>query len=266
MLPRLILLARLAWTEASRQRVFLFLVQLAAAFLFLGGFLRKLDLTIGEPAGDLKFLADFGAAGLHFFGVILALVLTAQLFFTEVESRSLLTLLAKPVRRSEWLLGRFLGVAAVLAVFVTVLTALVWLQVSSRAAELSETTDAPLGFATSIVLWQGLAEWLCLLLVSALTLLLCSFARSLVYAVGVGTLAVVTAHILPAAAKWLSTYPGGILVAHCLPDFSLYQIIGWGLKPDGFPTALLGALAGQTAAYLAAFLLLACFSFHKREL
>ncbi len=263
---RLFLLARLAWIEASRQRVFLFLAPLAAAFLFLGGFLRKLDLTIGEPAADLKFLADFGAAGLHFFGVVLALVLTAQLFFTEVESRSLLTLLAKPVRRGEWLLGRFLGVGAVLAVFVAVLTTLMYFQVSSRAGDLAADDGTPLGFHTSIVLWQGLAEWLCLLLVSSLALLLCSFARTLVYAVAVGTLAVVTAHILPVAAKWLLAYPGGVLLVRSLPDFQLFQVIGWGLSPSGLPPALLGALAGQTVVYLTAFLGLACFSFHRREL
>ena len=74
---------------------------LASSFLF-----REFNFGSSE----LKFIADFGFGGMTVFGSALAIIVTAQLFLGEIEHRTAMTLLAKPVYRSEFVLGKFLGV------------------------------------------------------------------------------------------------------------------------------------------------------------
>ena len=86
--------------EASRQKLFNFLLLLALALV--AGVQGFRDFNFGAP--ELKFLADFGFGAMAFFGSALTIVATAQLFFSEIEQRTALTLLAKPVWRAEFIL------------------------------------------------------------------------------------------------------------------------------------------------------------------
>ncbi|MEM1059573.1 MAG: ABC transporter permease subunit [Verrucomicrobiota bacterium] len=111
-LSRIYLIARNTLTEAMRQRVLnillLFaLVAIASAFLFD-------DLTLEADA--FKFIKDFSLGAMSVFGLLIALMSTAALLPTELENRTVYTILAKPVHRAEFLLGKFLGVLVLLAV------------------------------------------------------------------------------------------------------------------------------------------------------
>ena len=97
-------IGRVAWIaentfrEAVRQRLLLMLVITAAA---LGGSALVFHhRSFGAP--EPEFLLDAGFGILTFFGSILAIVTTVQLFFSEIERRTVLTVLAKPVWRSEF--------------------------------------------------------------------------------------------------------------------------------------------------------------------
>ena len=100
-------IARLTFLEAVRQRFFNFLVLLSLALIGSANFFRQFDFGPQE----LRFISDFGLGGITFFGSILAIVATAQLFFGEIENRTALTMLAKPVRRWSFIAGKLLGVA-----------------------------------------------------------------------------------------------------------------------------------------------------------
>ena len=99
--------------EASRQKLFSFLLLLALSLVAGAQWFR--DFNFGAP--ELKFLADLGFGAMAFFGAALTVAATAQLFFSEIENRTALTLLAKPVWRAEFILGKYPGIAAVAAVF-----------------------------------------------------------------------------------------------------------------------------------------------------
>jgi len=62
---------------------------------------------------------------------VLTVVTTAQLFFSEIEHRTVWTLLAKPVSRAEFVLGKFAGVALVTGGFcllvICLLAGVLWL-------------------------------------------------------------------------------------------------------------------------------------------
>ncbi|HTB63264.1 MAG TPA: ABC transporter permease, partial [Opitutales bacterium] len=114
-------IARLTFLEAVRQRFFNFLVLLSVALIGCASFIRQFDFS-GD--NELRFIADFGLGGIMLFGSILAIVATAQLFFGEIENRTALTMLAKPVRRWSFITGKLFGVSLLLLVFVVILTGL----------------------------------------------------------------------------------------------------------------------------------------------
>src|SRR4051812_14972959 len=115
---RVVLIAHNTLREAVRHKLLNFLLLLALALVLGARWFR--DFNFGAP--ELKFLADCGFGAIAFFGAALVIAATAQLFFGEIESRTALTLLAKPVWRAEFVLGKFLGVAALAAIFCGLLT------------------------------------------------------------------------------------------------------------------------------------------------
>ena len=110
---RIWFIARLTLTEAFRQRFLTVIVLLGIAMIAGARAMGTFDFGSSE----LKFTADLGFGAITFFGTILAVAMTAQLFFAELESRTALTLLARPVRRAEFIFGKFLGVVLALFAF-----------------------------------------------------------------------------------------------------------------------------------------------------
>jgi ABC-type transport system involved in multi-copper enzyme maturation permease subunit len=110
---RTLVIVRHTFFEAIVQPIYTLLLALGAAILIIFGLLPF--FTLGEDA------VMFKAVGLD---VILLLVLIATLFATsksiyeEIEDRTMLTLMSKPVRKWQVLLGKYLGIvlAALLAI------------------------------------------------------------------------------------------------------------------------------------------------------
>lgn len=103
--------------ESVRDRVFynlvLFAVLLVAASILLG------QLTAGQ---DVKIIKDLGLAATSIFGLFIAIFVGINLVSKEVDRRSIYPLLAKPVRRSEFIAGKYLGLLLTLAVNMIVMT------------------------------------------------------------------------------------------------------------------------------------------------
>src|SRR4051812_36863443 len=138
---RTFLIARNTLQEAVRQKLLHFLLLLALALVLGARWFR--DFNFGAP--ELKFLADCGFGAMAFFGSALVIAATAQLFFSEIENRTVLTLLAKPVWRAEFVLGKLVGIAAVTAVFCALLTALLAAGLGWRERQLA--AEFPEAFA-----------------------------------------------------------------------------------------------------------------------
>lgn len=188
-------IARITFLEAIRQRFFAFLILLSAALVVSSVSFRFLDFGHGE----LKFVADFGFGGIFFFGSILTLAMTAQLFFAEIENRTAMTLLAKPVSRWEFLVGKFIGVWAVLGVFIFTLTFILGLVMWGRHQELVALADAagrvPPDLSVSGVAAYALLQWLRLGVIAAMVLAVSSVARSFLFAIVVGAMAVLAGQL-----------------------------------------------------------------------
>jgi ABC-type transport system involved in multi-copper enzyme maturation permease subunit len=69
-----------------------------------------------------KMLIDFGLAGIDALGVVVAIFVSTGLINKEIEKRTVLILIPKPVNRAQFIIGKHLGVSAVLAVLIVAMT------------------------------------------------------------------------------------------------------------------------------------------------
>ena len=258
--------------EAGRQRAFHFIAWLALALVAGAQGLR--DFNFG--ASELRFLADFGFGALAFFGAALAIAATSQLFFSEIEHRTVQTLLARPVARSEFLLGKFIAVATVLAGFCTVLTLLLMAVLGSRewtlAREASGTGWDASAMNYGLLAAAGFAQWLKLAVLAAFTLLVASFARTPLFTVGMGFFILVICHLqyLAQDAAARSGAPVGramaTVVAWVFPNFQAFDFTTAWSADEGTTWIRLVRVTLYAAGYVSVTLALAAYSFRRREI
>jgi len=96
--------------ESRRDRLFVNL--LIFGLIMIGSSLLLSALTLGERT---RIVLDIGLASMNLFGVLIAIFVGIGLVNREVERRTLYIVLAKPVSRVTFLLGRYLGLLMTLA-------------------------------------------------------------------------------------------------------------------------------------------------------
>ena len=98
-------IARATTKEAIRQPVFLMLLGLALLLLVVNTFLPF--FTFGE---DVKMLKDCGLATILVCGLLLAIWTASCSIADEIEGKTAMTLLSKPINRREFIVGKYLGI------------------------------------------------------------------------------------------------------------------------------------------------------------
>lgn len=269
---RTLLIAQNTWLEATRQRLFNFLLFLALALVLGARWFR--DFNFGAP--ELKFLADCGFGAMAFFGAAVTITATTQLFFSEIENRTALTLLAKPVWRAEFLIGKFLGVAMLIAVFCALLTALLvavlWWREGELMREYPENFSQGRIVSYRLVVLAGVLQWLKLAVLAAFTLLVASFAQSQLFTVVAGFFVLVICHLQYLAQDsyaregtwWGRIVSGGI--ATVFPNFQLFSLADSLNIADTPLWAHLVRVGLYGLGYIVAACGLAVFSFRQREI
>ncbi|PID75392.1 MAG: hypothetical protein CSB23_04060 [Deltaproteobacteria bacterium] len=111
-------LALNTFRESIRDRIFYSL--LAFATLMLGFSLVLGNLTIGD---EIKIIKDFGLAAISLFGVLIAIFVGINLVYKEMEKRTIYVILSNPISRSQFIIGKYLGLSLTLLVEVLVMTA-----------------------------------------------------------------------------------------------------------------------------------------------
>lgn len=115
-------IARATTTEAVRQPVFALMIALGIIVNVLNAYIPF--FTLGE---DVKMMKDCGLATLLISGLILAVWTASTSIADEIEGKTAMTLLSKPINRRQFILGKYFGILhAVLWMYLpTVLTFLV---------------------------------------------------------------------------------------------------------------------------------------------
>jgi len=91
--------------------LFAFLMIISAAVLG--------QLTLGHES---KVIIDLGLTAISIFGTLIAIFIGIGLVHKEIEKRTVHALLAKPIHRREFILGKYFGLLLTLLVNVTIMT------------------------------------------------------------------------------------------------------------------------------------------------
>ncbi len=261
--------------DLVRQKVFYFM--LVFALILIGTSLAMASISF---QGQLQTVMDVCLGAMSVFTMLLAVLSAAMLLPKDVEDRTLYTILAKPVARFEYLLGKLAGVKLILLVATLLMTAafcvVLWywqgreienLQLSETAeraaaqiAQLKAGTFTPTLFAGIGVIF------LRALVCAALTLMLSCFATSWLFTVIVALMMILAGHLVPIARSvWegplgsaadVPFYVAILLrvITVFVPDMQLFNVVddiavGVSVGGDVF-LRILGMGAGYVAIYL----------------
>lgn len=114
---RIIKIAKNVFLEAIRDRILyiigLFTVLMVAAVRLIP------ELSVGT---EDKIILDFGLAVINILGLIVTVFVGTGLVNKEIEKRTVYILVAKPLSRSELIIGKHIGLSGVLAVLLMAMT------------------------------------------------------------------------------------------------------------------------------------------------
>jgi len=118
-LGRTLVVASNVFREVIRDRV-LYIIGFFALILIAAALLIP---EVAANNGD-KIITDIGLGAMNLFGLIVTVFVGTALINKEIEKRTVYVLIAKPVSRAEFVVGKHVGLSAVLAVLLAAMTAI----------------------------------------------------------------------------------------------------------------------------------------------
>ncbi len=113
---KIIAIAVNTFKEAVRNKIFYLLIFFGIFFSISSRLISM--LTIGDT---LKILKDVGLASINFFSVLIAIFTGINLVYKEIEKKTVYFILSKPVKRRDFILGKFMGLAMTIFVALTIM-------------------------------------------------------------------------------------------------------------------------------------------------
>jgi ABC-type Na+ efflux pump permease subunit len=275
-------------TLTGLTRLRIFYVLLLFALLLIGNSIFMAQLSFQQ---EFQVLKDISLGSMSIFTSLLAVVATARLIPQDLEDRTIYTILAKPVPRFEYLLGKLAGVLLLLALSLIIMSALFFIVLNVREqVVLRETmrqmSAAPPGqleealrvvrtSALNLNLFPGIAiiyAKACLL--ASLTLFVSTFATTSIFTTLVMVFAYFIGHLQAIAREhWLQAHGTGWLttvflafVTLLFPDLQHFNLVDDIVAGVAIPLALFVKTATLGFFYTSFYLLLAWSIFYRKEL
>ena len=271
-------------TELTRQKVFYFLLIFALLLIGSSAFLARFTFQ-----QEFQILKDVSLGAMSIFTSLLAIIATARLIPQDIEDRTVYTILAKPVPRFEYLLGKLTGVLLLLAIGILLMSAMFVVVLYTREqAALHETArqfanaprdqldDAVRALHTSnIDLLPGIAIiYLKACLLAALTLFVSTFASTNIFTVVVMAFIYFIGHLQATAREyWLQEQSAGwmariflAVVALIFPDLQAFNLIDDIVVGAAISLGVFSKTVALGAFYTVIYTLLATFVFYGKEL
>jgi hypothetical protein len=222
---------------------------------------------------------------------LLAILGTARLIPQDIEDRTVYTILAKPVPRLEYLLGKLAGVLLLLGISILIMSAMFIAVLYTREqtvlgetarqfaqaprAQLEDALRAVRSSAISIDLFPGIAIiYLKACLLAALTLFISTFASTNIFTVMVMVCIYFIGHLEATAREyWLQEKAAGwiarlflAIVALVFPDLQAFNLVDDIIAGTAIPLVLFVKTAALGMFYIAFYTSLAAFVFYGKEL
>ncbi len=253
--------------ESVRDKVLynlvLFAVLLMAASYLIG------QLTAGQ---DVKIIKDLGLAATQIFGLFIAVFIGIGLVSKEVERRSIYSLLSKPIRRHELILGKYAGLVLTLAVNVAVMAAALYLVLGymswTESEEFKATWERPA--ADPAMLTAIFLVFAQLALVTAVALFFSTFSSPILSAVLTFGLYMV-GHFNADLRNFENVVDsaGAVYLAralyYALPNLAPFDVKAAVVHGEAVSFGYVAMTTGYGLAYVAALLLASVFIFSRRD-
>lgn len=275
-------------TFSELTRLKTFYVVLLFALLLIGNSIFMAQLTFQQ---EFQVLKDIALGSMSIFTSLLAVVATARLIFQDLEDRTIYTILAKPVPRFEYLLGKLAGVLLLLALSVIIMSVLFLIVLNVREQsvlretmrqmsaappeQLAETLRVVRAAAFNLNLLPGIAIiYVKACLLASLTLFVSTFATTSIFTTLVMVFAYFIGHLQAIAREyWLQANSAGwctrvflAFVTLLFPDLQLFNLVDDIVAGTVIPLALFGKTVTLGFFYTGFYLLLAWTVFYRREL
>src|SRR5438477_6950568 len=273
-------------TELTRLKVFYML--LVFGLLLIGSSIFMAQFSFQQ---EFQILKDVSLGAISLFTSLLAIVATARLLPQDIEDRTLYTILAKPVPRFEYVLGRITGVLLLLAISTLVMAAAFVLVLYLREQAVVHTTlrqmsGAPphqmadalrvvRSSAVNINIFPGITViYLKACLLAALTMFVSTFATSNIFTIVVMAFIYFIGHLQATAREyWLQEHSGGVItrvflaiVTLLFPDLQAFNLVDDIVAGTAISLALFTKTALLGIFYTTIYTLLAAFVFYGKEL
>ena len=274
-------------TELIRLKIFYFLLLFALLLIGSSAFLVQLSFQ-----DQFQMLKDVSLGAMSIFTSLLAILATAGLLPKDIEDRTLYTILAKPVSRLEYLLGKLIGVVLLLFISMVFMGAmfavvLLWrvhvvtgeVMSGGGARELIDQQLRDLhATAFNPNLWAGgLVIYAKACLLASLTMFISTFASSSIFTVIVTVVIYFIGHLQATARDYwqaTSTFGGSepltkaflLLVSLVFPDLQMFNLVDEIVVGTSISPWLLLKTLGLGLMYFLIYLLAAFFVFSSKEL
>ncbi len=269
--------------ELIRLKVFYFL--LLFALLVIGSSVFLVQLSFQE---QFQVLKDVSLGAMSIFTWLLAVLATALLLPKDIEDRTLYTILAKPVPRFEYLLGKLIGVLLLLLIATLVMSAMfaIALYAREQIVIVEEIRRAPVDQVPEVIrgikastftmsLIPGvIAIYLKAALCASLTLFISTFASSSIFTVIVSVVIYLIGHVQAIAREYWITSVGATpvtkfflgLIALLFPDLQLFNLVDDIAAGNAIQSLIFMKTAGLGIMYVCVYLFAAYFVFANKEL
>jgi ABC-type transport system involved in multi-copper enzyme maturation permease subunit len=251
-LNRVLAVAANTFRESVRERVLYNLVFFAVVLTLSSLVLKQLSLRQDE-----KIVKDVGLAAMDFFGTLIAVFIGVGLVSKEIERRSLYPLLAKPLSRDEFFVGKFFGLAFTLLLNTAVMTA-------GLAVTLLAT-----GRSFDPGLLKGIIPiYLGLMLTVAIALFFSTVTSAALAAVGTLCLCIAGRYSDILLHMKAELGAGGGLVQflyYVLPNFRNFDLKSQVVYGDPVAWSVVGQIGGYALVYTAVVMIAGAVAFRARD-
>jgi ABC-type Na+ efflux pump permease subunit len=273
-------------TELTRQKVFY--VLLIFALVLIGSSVFMARFTFQQ---EFQILKDVSLGAMSIFSSVLAIIASARLISQDVEDRTIYTILAKPVPRFEYLLGKLAGVLLLLAISIAVMAvlfaAVLYLReqtvLNETSREMSRAPQEQLNDALNAIRSAGLTVnvfegvaiiFLKACLLATLTLLVSTFAMTNIFTIVVMVFVYLIGHLQATAREyWLQQQSASwvargflALIALIFPDLQSFNLVDQIVAGVAIPLAIFTKTALLGVFYIGIYTLAAIFVFYGKEL
>jgi ABC-type transport system involved in multi-copper enzyme maturation permease subunit len=257
-MSRVVVVAWNTFREAVRDRVLYNLVFFALLMMAAAILVGQISIGIEEIV-----IINLGLSAISVIGLLMAIFIGVGLVSKEMDKRTLYALLAKPVRRWEFLVGKFGGLVMTLAVNTVAMTAGLFAALFYVKHALARTDAVSLVAVYFILLKLALVVALALLFSCFTTPLLAILFTAGLYVAGLFVQQMrnfnsdMTAQAVRTLLRWLS---------YLLPNFENFDVMAQVAHGRSIPAALVAQNTAYAALYCAIVLLAAAAIFSRRNL